>query len=187
MKAQLKKIRPSWVAAGITILFVVGAILVSGRPILYYSASVIEDELVVPEERTEALRRLLPVVIIPYPNGRVRPSLADTRQPVRLGYVYTEYGFLGMPLWAHLEPDLDTVFYMEGESGYYAATINNAASNNPARLAYWERETGISIPREHGTRWYNHIWGWLLPVLLLIWFLLRRKEDWEREEAHWNS
>lgn len=180
MKEKLAKLRPSWVVAGILVLFTLASILFSGRPVFGYGVSVVERELVIPDNpQTEGLRELATVGELPYPNGGIRSGLAGTRQPLRLGYVYTEYGILGMPYWAQLDPALGMVLYVETENHINAVPIN------PQRLDLLERQAGVPIPREHGTRWYNHIWGWLFPILFLVWLFLWRREDGKREEEHW--
>lgn len=182
MKDKLKKVRPSWVAAGLLILFTLVSIGFSGRPPLGYSASVVEYELTIPDNaQTEGLREVATVGELPWPNGGTRPGLAGTRQPLKLGYVYNEYGILSMPYWAQLDPELGMVIYVETENHINAAPIN------PQRLDLLERQAGVAIPREHSTRWYNHVWGWVFPILFLVWLFLWRREDRKREEEHWAS
>lgn len=178
MKDKLKKITPSRAVAGILVLFTLVSILFAGRPIAGYGVSVIEEVMVLPDNApgAEGLRELTTVGELPYPNGRARPWLAGTTQPVKIGYVYTEYGILGMPYWAQADEALGIFIYSEGETHIGGAPLN------PARLHLLEQAAGVSIPREHSVRWYKHIWGWLFPILFVTWLLLWRREDRKREE-----
>jgi hypothetical protein len=184
MKETLKKITPSRAVLGILLLFTLVSILFSGRPIAGYGVSVIEEVMVFPDNgpRAEWLRYQTTVGEMPYPNGRPRPSLANTTQPVKLGHVYTEYGILGMPYWAQPDSDLGMFVYSEGENHIGGTPVD------PRRVHLLEEATGVAIPREHSSRWYKHIWGWLFPILFLVWLLLWRREDRKREEEElWGS
>lgn len=185
MKETLKKkITPSRAVLGILVLFTLASILFSGRPIAGYGVSVIEEVVVLPDNapRAAMLRELTTVGEMPYPNGRARPSLANRTQPVKIGRVYTEYGILGMPYWAQADEELGLFIYSEGENHIGGAPIN------PARLQLLDEAAGVSIPRDHSARWYQHVWGWLFPILFLVWLLLWRREDRKREEEElWGS
>ena len=181
---MLKNVRLSRVVLGMLVLFTLASILFSGRPIGGYGVSVVEEVMVLPDDAPEAewLRRQTTVGELPYPNGRPRPWLADETQPVKIGRVYTEYGILGMPYWAQADEELGLFIYSEGENHIGGAPIN------PARLQLLEQAAGVSIPREHSARWYQHVWGWMFPILFLIWLLLWRREDRKREEEElWGS
>ncbi|HVQ09395.1 MAG TPA: hypothetical protein VMS43_13260 [Allosphingosinicella sp.] len=181
---MLKKMTPSRWVAGTLLLFTLVSILFSGRPIAGYGVSVIEEDMVLPDNapRADMLRELTTVGELPYPNGRPRRSLANTTQPVKIGHVYTEYGILGMPYWAQPDGELGMFIYSEGENHIGGAPLN------PARLQLLEQAAGVSIPREHSSRWYKHIWGWLFPILFVVWLLLWRREDRKREEEElWGS
>jgi hypothetical protein len=175
---KLKTIRPSRYVLGILVLFTLASILFSGRPIAGYGVSIVEEVMVLPDNAPHAagLRELTTVGELPYPNGRARPWLAGTTQPVRIGYVYTEYGIFGMPYWAQPDEELGMFIYAEGENHIGGAPIN------PARLQLLDQAAGVPIPREHSARWYKHIWGWLFPILFATWLLLWRREDRKREE-----
>lgn len=181
MKDKLAKVRPSWWVAGILVLFTLGSLLFSGRPPLGYSTYVIEEVMTLPDNAPNArlLRYQSTVGVLPYPNGGTRPSLAGTTQPIKIGYVYTEYGILGMPYWAHRDSEIGMFLYSE------QAEHIGGTPMDPDRIHLVEAAAGVSIPREHSTRWYNHIWGWLFPILFVIWLLLWRREDRKREEEHW--
>jgi hypothetical protein len=185
MKDKLVKIRPSRVLLGILVLFTLGSILFSGRPIGGYGVSVIEEVMVLPDNAPEAewLRRQTTVGELAYPNGRPRPWLADEIQPVKIGYVYTEYGIFGMPYWAQADDTLGLFLYSEGVDH-----IGGRPLNTPTRIRQVEEAAGVSIPREPGARWYRHVWGWIFPILFVTWLLLWRREDRKREEEElWGS
>lgn len=182
---KLKTIRPSRYALGILVLFTLASILFSGRPIGGYGVYVIEEVMELPDNapRADWLRRQTTVGELPYPNGRPRPWLADATQPVRIGHVYTEYGILGMPYWASRDSELGMFLYSEGVDH-----IGGRPLNDPRRIQQVEEAAGVSIPREHSARWYQHIWGWLFPILFATWLLLWRREDRKREEEElWGS
>lgn len=177
-----EKIRRSWIALGLLAAFTLGSILFSGRPIFGYGASVVEEVMVIPEgPRSAQLREVASVGELPYPNGGTRSGLAGTRQPLKLGYVDTEYGILGMPYWAQADPQLGMVLYVETEEHLNAAPID------PRRIDMLQQMAGVPIPREHSTHWYFHIWGWLFPILFFAWLWLWRKEDRAREAEHWGE
>lgn len=184
MKAKFAKIRPSWVVAASLVLFTIGSILFSGRPVFGYSVSVVEEDMVLPENGPHGdwLRFQTTVGVMPYPNGGSRPSLAGTTQPIKIGRVYKEYGILSMPYWAHQDSEMGDLFLYSEQENHIGGTP--VALD---RLHFVEEAAGISIPREQGARWYKHIWGWLFPVLLLVWLFLWRREDRKREEEHWAS
>lgn len=179
MKDKLKTMmRPSRIVLGILVLFTLASILFSGRPIAGYGVSVIEEVMVLPDNAPRAawLRDQTTVGEMPYPNGRARPWLANTVQPVRLGHVYTEYGIFGMPYWAQPDSDLGMFVYSEGENHIGGTPVD------PRRIQLLETAAGVPIPREHSSLWYKHIWGWLFPILFVTWLLLWRREDRKREE-----
>jgi hypothetical protein len=183
MQGKLAKIRPSWIVAGVLVLFTLGSILFSGRPVFGYSAYVIEEEMVLPENgpHPDWLRFQTTVGEMPWPNGRSRPSLAGTTNPIKIGHVYNEYGILGMPYWASPDSEMGLFLYSEQETHIGGTPVD------PDRLHFVEEAAGVSIPREQGARWYKHIWGWLFPILLAIWLFLWRREDRKREAEHWGD
>ncbi|HEV7659574.1 MAG TPA: hypothetical protein VGO55_06980 [Allosphingosinicella sp.] len=181
---KLKTIRPSRYVLGTLVAFTLASILFSGRPIAGYGVSVVEEVMVFPDTapRADWLRRQTTVGELPYPNGRARLWLADTVQPVKLGYVYTEYGIFGMPYWAQPDSELGMFVYSEGVDHIGGTPVD------PRRIQLLEMASGVSVPREHSSLWYKHIWGWLFPILFLTWLLLWRREDRKREEEElWSS
>lgn len=173
------KIRPSWIAAGVLVLFTLGAILFSGKPVFAFSLYQVHEIRTLPDDpRLEDVRRYAQTAMIPYPNGRVRDDLAG-RQPLKLGWVYYDYGILSMPYWA--ESGFGPVVYIEGEYGLDLAQLG------PSQIGMLEERGGGSVPRDFSFPWYLHVWGWLFPILLLLWLWLWRREDKKREAAHWGD
>lgn len=178
MRETLAKTRPSWIAAGAVALLLVFSILLSGRPVLTYSVNQISELKTLPDDpRLDQMRYLTFEGWMPYPAERIYPNRGGPRQPLRVGWVYSEYGVFGMPFWAQAEEGL--WLYVEQPTAVRFGYLS------PGRIERLEELGSGPIPREAGFPWYRHIWGWLLPLLGLIWFLLWRREDRAREAAHW--
>jgi len=177
---MFSKVRPSWWAAGATVLFLVCSIVLSGRPVLTFSVHNVHELMTLPDDpRLERVRYYTSNGQVPYPGGRTYPSRARARQPLKLGWVYEEYGVFGMPFWA--STDMELFVYYEGPTMVHAGYLA------PSQLALLEEMGSGPIPRDARFPWYQHIWGWLLPILILIWFLLWRREDRARDAAHWGD
>jgi hypothetical protein len=174
------KIRPSWVAAGLTVLFLVCSIVLSGRPVLTFSAHQVHEIMTLPDDpRLEEVRRYTWLGEIPYPGGRIYRYRGQQRQPLKIGWVYAEYGVFSMPFWAQSE--YGPFVYVEGAEAIRGAFLS------PSQVNMLEERGSGPIPRDFSFPWYQHVWGWLLPILVLAWFLLWRREDRAREAAHWGD
>jgi hypothetical protein len=175
---MLAKVRPSWVAAGALVLFLICAIVLSGRPVLSFSIHQVHEIATLPDDpRLEEVRRYTYAGEIPYPAGRVYRYRAEQRQPLKVGWVYSEYGVFSMPFWAQSEGG--PFVYIEGAEAVRGAFLS------PSQLTMLEERGSGPLPRDFSFPWYQHVWGWLLPILALIWFLLWRREDRARDAAHW--
>ena len=175
-----RKIKPSWIAAGVLVLFVLGSILFSGRPVFAFSLYQVHEIRTLPDDpRLEDVRSYTRVAEIPWSNGRVRDDLAGQRQPLKLGWVYYDYGILSMPYWA--QSGFGPVVYLEGAYGISFAQLS------PSQIGMVEERGSGPIPRDYSFPWYLHIWGWLFPILLLLWLWLWRREDRKREAEHWGE
>ena len=103
----------------------------------------------------------------------------EQRQPLKVGWIYSEYGVFSMPFLAQAEGG--PFVYIEGPEAIRGAFLS------PSQLTMLEERGSGPIPRDFSFPWYQHIWGWLLPILALVCFLLWRREDRAREAAHWGD
>jgi hypothetical protein len=174
------KLRPSWVALGAIVLFLICAMVLSGRPVLTFGVHNVHELRTLPDDpRLEAARGYTWSGEVPYPDGRFYPSRARERQPLKIGWVYTEYGVFSMPFWA--QSDMGLFLYVEGPGAVRVGYLS------PSQIALLEQQGSGPIPQDAGFPWYQHIWGWLLPILVLVWYLLWRREDRAREAALWSD
>lgn len=112
---------------------------------------------------------------------RVSPARLDIRsQPLRLGWIYEEAGFLGMPFYASNVASRPAV-YLDNGDGYQAAGIR------PEAIDAIEQAVGWPAIREHQWRWYRHAWGWLFPPLLIFLLWMWRRERHARDEREWSA
>ena len=155
--------------------------MLSGRPVLTFSVHNMHELMTLPDDpRLERARDYTINGEVPYPGGRTYPSRGRERQPLKVGWVYTEYGVFGMPFWAHTDAQMEGLFvYVEGPTMFHAGYLG------PSQIDLLEESGSGPIPRDAKFPWWQHIWGWLLPILGLIWFLLWRREDKKAEEEHW--
>jgi hypothetical protein len=151
--------------------------LLSERPWGLTSTPRIREIQTIPDNsRTTNLRRWT-TVLVPYMDRERRPELGPVAQ-VRLGWSYREYSIFTMPVWAESEGNL--VFYTETPEGREFSSIDSR------RLDLFERMTGVQLPRDYAFPWYLYMWGWWVLIALIVWTLVKRKEDLAREEEHWN-
>src|ERR1043165_686497 len=116
------KVKPSWVAAGATALFLLCSSVLSVRPVLTFSVHNIHELMTLPDDpRLERARSYTWNGEVPYPGGRVYPSRGQGREPLKIGWVYEEYGVFGMPFWA--SSDMDMFVYVEGPTMVHAGYL----------------------------------------------------------------
>lgn len=166
-----------FILIGIAVVWVVIALL-SERPWGLTSTPRIREIQTIPENRRTTNLRLWTTVLVPYMD-RERPPEAGPRPPVKIGWSYREYSIFTMPVWAQSEANL--VIYVEAPDG------REFSSLRPDRLDQFERMTGVQVPRDYAFPWYLYMWGWWWLIALIVWTLVKRKEDQAREEEHWNS
>jgi len=97
--------------------------------------------------------------VLPYPPNGPLPAIAG-RQPLKAGLAYREVSLFGLPLWAYSEPGLAT--YLERPRDMRALPLD------PEQAAALDAATGYAYS-EVRFAWWLHIWGWLLPILILVW------------------
>jgi hypothetical protein len=163
-------------------LFVLVNLLLTNRPIGFYSMMQVEEIDTLPDSAplAEIRRGAL------YGSGfieHLRPAVSplDRRtQPLRLGWVYKEAGFFGLPFYAE-NVSYGPTLYVDTGIGYVITGVSRSD------ISLIEREVGRPIITDYSFAWYRHVWGVLfLPLLfLLIW--LWRKERHAREERQWRA
>jgi hypothetical protein len=114
----------------------------------------------------------------PYLPGEERPA-AGAPQPLKIGWAYSEFSILTLPLWA--SGDLGLVTYLETPVWRHFAIIV------PGQRPLLDELIGGDVVGRNGFQWYRHVWGWLFVAAMLMWAWLKRREDLAREEAHWEA
>lgn len=113
--------------------------------------------------------------------GLVCCRARDVRaQPIRIGWVYEEHGFLGMPYSAN-NISVGPTLYVDNGEGY---RLSGISSDQIARL---EQAVGRPLVGDYQFRWYLQVWGMLFPPLLafLAWLFFSDRR--RREEASWEE
>ena len=172
----MRKVTPSRVVLAVLVLATLLVLVFSGRPWRGYNMPRIAEIAVLPDDsRTEAVRRYTEIGsgIFPWLDGP-RPELAGERQPLRLGYAYVEYGILGMPY--GVGDEFGLVTYFDSPAGIQFGVIA------PGQRPLLDEMVGRPLTRDYEFRWYLYVWGWLFPVLFLLWIYLWWREDRQEEQ-----
>jgi hypothetical protein len=171
-----RKTPKSRIILGALLGAIILALLFSGRPWRGYNMprvtpiAVLEDSPRLADVRhyTEIGPGIFPYI------GGPRPELAETRQPLRLGYAYVEYGIFGLPYWVGEEYGMVT--YLETSAGVQVAAIT------PGQVPLLDEMIGAPTASGYHFRWYLYIWGWPLLILFVAWVWTWRREDLSEEE-----
>lgn len=160
---------------------VLANVFTTNRPLAFYKMVQVTEVVTVPDVPELAdIRRNAEIGSGFLPHmGIVCCHARDvTAQPVRLGWVYEERGFLGMPYMAHNMSSGPTL-YVDNGAGYQIAGISRE------QLARLEQAVGRPVASEYRFAWYWLVWGVLFPpaLALLTWLWLRDRR--RREEAAW--
>ena len=176
-----KQITASRVILAVLVVMTICSLAFSGRPWRGYSAPRVAEIATLPDnERLADVRRYTEIGAgVFFHVGGPRPEIAGTRQPVKLGFAYHEYGIFGMPYWVGDEYGLVTS--IDTVPGVQVAGIA------PGQIPLLDEMLGAPIAANYRFRWYLHIWGWLFPILIVALILAWRREGRIREEEHWNS
>lgn len=152
------------------VLFVAATLFLGDRPwSLTSSPRVAEIDTLPDDPALASVRRYTEIGsgTLPYPARHTPPALGTEPLPLKLGWAYREVSLVGMPLWAYPEGGLVT--YFERPDGYQVALIG------PEQAALLDTIVG----RDYAGRsfpWYHYNWGFLLPLGILLWTWLRRRE-----------
>jgi hypothetical protein len=165
----------SRIIMAILVLAVVAAIAFSDRNWALTNMPRVEPIATLPEKpELQPVRRDTEIGsdLLPYASERSRDAV---REPgaLRLGYSYREVSLFGMPFWAYEEFGLVT--YLEKPGGYQIGLLN------PAKLRIIEDAAGRPYSG-HVFALHRHLWGWLLVIGFIAWFVARRREDEKRRQ-----
>jgi hypothetical protein len=114
---------------------------------------------------------LLPYTARQRGNRALEPTAAPARPQV--GFSYRELSILRMPIWAYEDQGL--VAYSEERDGYYYVPLDEEQS------AALDRITG-SRHSDYRFPFWEHLWGWLLLVGLIVWTFLHLRAGAKLEE-----
>jgi hypothetical protein len=152
------------------VLFVAANLFLGDRPWSLTSSPRIAEIDTLPDNPALAsVRRYTEIGsgTLPYPVRRTPPAPATETVPLRIGWAYREVSLVGMPLWAYPEGGLVT--YFERPDGYQVALIGPEQAALLGTIAGRDYAS-LSFP------WYRYNWGFLLPLGILFWTWLRRRE-----------
>ena len=176
----VKRVPWALVLLGLLIVAGVANMILSNRPPLRgYTMLQITDIATLPDSPELAdVRRYTEIGAGDLLHRRGRRGVDIEDQPLRLGWVYQESGFLSLPLWAE-NVSTGPTLYIDTGHGYRIAGVARG------QRALLEQKVGWPVVREYQFRWYLHVWGWayLLAVAVLIWLSLKERRA--REEAAW--
>lgn len=160
------------------VVALVSILSLSDRPWGFTSMPRIAEIGVVPGrgEATEAIRRYTEIGSgkLPYMADEARPA-ADARPPLKVGWSYREQIIFRMPLWS--TTDMGMVTYFELPDGIQFGMLNASLEARLAEQADMPELRGYSFP------WYRHVWGWWLIAALILWSLVKSREDARRDRA----
>ena len=108
-----------------------------------------------------------------YPPRAAPRAPAPGAPPLKAGIAYREVTLFGMPLWAYPEPGLVT--YYERPDHMQVLVIP------PDERATLDEATGMAYSQVRFP-WYFHLWGWILPLLILLWTKARAVDIRRAEE-----
>lgn len=165
--------------AAVLAIGVIANMLLSNRPMTGYGMLRIEEIATLPDTPELAdVRRYTQIGsgFIPHMRGH-RPPGPGT-PPLKLGWVYEEYGILSLPYWAS-NASTGPKLYFDTGYGYPVAGVT------PRQIPLLEQKAGSPILSGYSFAWYRHVWGWVFPLslVLLVWLWLRERRA--EEEAHW--
>jgi len=163
-------------------LFVLVNLLVSSRPVGFYRMMQVEEIATVPDtpELAEVRRDTL------RGSGfieHLRPAIAPLDrqiQPLKLGWVYKEVGFFGMPYYAE-NVSYGPILYIDSGYGYSLLGIREDA------VQAIESAVGRPVITGYRFAWYWHVWGLAFPLLLFALVWMWRRERHAREERQWTA
>lgn len=163
--------------------FVLANAFLTNRPLAFYKMVQVTEIAVIPDVPELAdIRRNVEIGsgFLPHMGLVCCYAKDPSTQTARIGWIYEEQGFLGMPFFAS---DISTgpTLYIDIGSGYRIAGIS--------REQIGRLETAVGSPdvTDYRFAWYRQVWGGPFALLTLfaglMWFRDRRR----REEAEWAS
>ena len=157
-------------------------LVVSNRPIAFYSMLQVTEIETLPDTPELAdVRRYTEIGSGFIPHMGLVWGRSDLRaRPVKVGWVYKEVGFLGMPYYAENVSTGPSLYIDTGE-GYQLAGVS------PRQVPLLEEKVGRPFLQGYSFGWYWHVWGVLFPPLLLLLIWMWRRERHAREEARWHA
>ena len=178
-------IRRHWRSAafGALLLAAVVNLFLTNRPPAFYKMLQVTEIETLPDTPALAdVRRYTQIGAGFIPKmGLVQWPRADlSTRPVKVGWVYEERGFLGMP-YSAVDVSNGPSLYIDTGNGYQLAGVG------PSQIALLEEKVGRPFLRDYRFAWYWHVWGWLYPPLLAIFGWLWLRERRRREEASWDE
>jgi hypothetical protein len=180
MPKLLKRYR--WgIALGLLLAALVVNLFFTSRPLMPHSVVQVEEIATLPD--TFALERLRRNAqrgsgFIEHP--RPAASWIDWRTtPLKIGWVYKEKGFLGMPFYAE-NISFGPSLYIDTGQGYSIVGVD------AGDIALIEQELGSQAVTSYSFAWWKHAWGWLFPPLLILilwrWIVTRMNREEEEHE-----
>lgn len=162
-------------------LAMAAVLFLSDRPWGLTSSPRVAEVAVLPDDsRLAAVRRYTQwgSGLIPYVSERAKAAAMSPHPPLKLGWTYREWNMLGMPFYARAEPYGGNGFvtYLELSGGIKLAVINDD------QMALLEGLSRRSLDEGYDFKWYEHVWGWLFVIGILVWHLLSSREI-KRAEA----
>lgn len=175
----VKRVPWATVLLGLVAILGVANMLFLDRPMRGYTKLQIDRIATLPDTPELAdVRRYTEIGAGELGHVRGRRELDISEQPLHLGWVYQESGFLGLPLWAE-NVSTGPTLYLDTGWGYRVAGVA------PGQRDLLEQKVGRAVISDYQFRWYLHVWGWayLLALAVLIWLSLKERRA--REEAAW--
>ena len=160
---------------GLILFGLLASLIASPRPYSLTNRPAIEAVDAIPATADQAkLRRFLAYAAITLPNEADTGIARD--QPPALGFSYREVSLFAMPFWAY--PDFGFTLYDGSEQGVRMAPLDA----DYRKLL--DKEAGRPLGTGYDFSILPHLWGWWLPLALLLWFVLQvRYERRKREES----
>ncbi|MGQ0589593.1 MAG: hypothetical protein ACT4N8_08695 [Sphingosinicella sp.] len=165
----------------VLVLFVAASLIFGDRPWSLTSAPRVAEIDTLPDSPALAsVRRYTEIGsgTLPYPARRTPFAPGFGPPPLKVGWAYREVSLVGMPLWAYPEGGLVT--YFERPDGIQVALLG------PEQAVLLDRITGRDYARRDFP-WFQYVWGFLLPLGILLWTGLRRRELWRAEERFYEE
>jgi hypothetical protein len=156
-------------------LAMAAVLVLTDRPWGLTSSPRVEELAALPDDpRLEPVRRFTQwgPGVFPYVSERAKAAAKRADPPLKLGRTYREWNMLGMPFYAAAEPydGHDLVTYLELSGGIKVAVIDGE------QRALIEDLAGRSLDEDEEFAWYEHLWGWLFVIGILVWHGLSSRE-----------